>query len=57
MEVRGPNGYELTARILAWGGAHAAADGMLAAGALGPVEAFGHDAFVAGCAEAGLEPV
>jgi short subunit dehydrogenase-like uncharacterized protein len=57
VEVRGPNGYELTASLLAWGGARAAANGMLAAGAIGPVEAFGHDEFVAGCAEAGLAPV
>lgn len=57
IEVRGPNGYDLTARMLAWGGAHAAEHGMLGAGALGPVEAFGIDAFVAGCAEAGLERV
>ncbi len=57
VEVRGPNGYDLTARMLAWGAAHAAEHGMLAAGALGPVEAFGRDTFVAGCAEAGLERV
>ena len=57
VEVHGPNGYDLTARMLAWGAAHAAEHGMLAAGALGPVEAFGLDAFVAGCAEAGLERV
>ena len=54
VEVNGPNGYELTARMLAWGGAHAAAHGLEASGALGPVEAFGLDAFEAGCAEAGL---
>jgi short subunit dehydrogenase-like uncharacterized protein len=57
VEVQGPNGYDLTARMLAWGATHAAKHGMLAVGALGPVEAFGHDAFVAGCAEAGLERV
>jgi short subunit dehydrogenase-like uncharacterized protein len=57
VEVRGPNGYDLTARMLAWGAAHAADHGMLAAGAVGPVEAFGLDTFVAGCAEAGLERV
>jgi len=56
-EVHGPNGYELTARMLAWGAGHAADHGMLAAGALGPVEAFGFDGFVAGCAEAGLKRV
>lgn len=57
VQVQGPNGYELTARLLAWGAAHAAERGMLGAGALGPVEAFGLDTFVAGCAEAGLERV
>ena len=57
VEVRGPNGYDLTASMLAWGGAQAAEHGMRAAGALGPVEAFGFDEFVAGCAAAGLEPV
>jgi short subunit dehydrogenase-like uncharacterized protein len=56
VEVRGPNGYDLTASMLAWGGSHAATNGMRAAGALGPVEAFGLDEFVAGCAEAGLAP-
>jgi short subunit dehydrogenase-like uncharacterized protein len=57
VEVRGPNGYDLTALMLAWGAMQAAEHGMLAAGALGPVEAFGLDAFVAGCAQAGLERV
>ncbi|HEY8001141.1 MAG: saccharopine dehydrogenase family protein [Vicinamibacteria bacterium] len=57
VEVRGPNGYDLTAATLAWGGAHAAANGMLVSGALGPAEAFGLEAFEAGCAEAGLTPV
>jgi short subunit dehydrogenase-like uncharacterized protein len=57
VEVRGVNGYELTARALAWGASEAAAHGMRAAGALGPVEAFGLERFEAGCAEAGLARV
>jgi short subunit dehydrogenase-like uncharacterized protein len=57
VELEGPNGYDLTARMLAWGAMQAAAQGMGAAGALGPVEAFGLDEFEAGCAEAGLAPV
>jgi short subunit dehydrogenase-like uncharacterized protein len=57
VEVRGVNGYELTARALAWGADEAAANGMRAAGALGPVEAFGLERFEAGCVEAGLARV
>ena len=55
VEVRGVNGYEFTARVLAWGAARAAAVGMRGAGALGPAEAFGLDELEAGCAEAGIE--
>lgn len=54
VELRGVNGYDFTARVLAWGGGRAAAAGMLAAGALGPAEAFGLDALEAGCAESGI---
>jgi short subunit dehydrogenase-like uncharacterized protein len=54
VEVRGPNGYDFTGRILAWGAATARADGLSGSGALGPAEAFGLDALEAGCAEAGL---
>jgi hypothetical protein len=52
--VTGVNGYDFTGRILAWGAARAADAGMRAAGALGPVEAFGLDELEAGCAEAGI---
>lgn len=55
VELRGPNGYDLTARFLAWGAMAAARDGMGATGALGPVEAFGLEPLRAGCASAGLE--
>jgi short subunit dehydrogenase-like uncharacterized protein len=57
-EVRlaGVNGYDFTARLLAWGADRALASGLTGQGALGPVEAFGLDELEAGCAEAGLEP-
>lgn len=57
VEARGVNGYDFTARILAWGGARAAAAGLHAVGAVGPAEAFGLDVLEAGCAEAGLKRV
>lgn len=52
--VTGVDPYSFTAGMLAWGARRAAADGMLAAGALGPDGAFGLDELEAGCAEAGL---
>jgi hypothetical protein len=59
VELTGPNGYTLTAELLAWG-ARALA-GLVpglpppaAAGALGPVEAFGLDDLQAACAGVGL---
>jgi hypothetical protein len=50
----GINGYEFTARILAWGASRTIAGGMHGVGALGPVEAFGLEQLEAGCAEAGI---
>ncbi len=62
IELAGPNVYTLTACLLAWN-ARALA-GLVpgvpappAAGALGPVEAFGLDTLQAACAEAGLVEV
>ncbi len=55
VELRGPNGYDLTARFLAWGAMAAAEGGMAQTGALGPVEAFGLEPLRAGCAAAGLD--
>ena len=52
--LTGVDPYTFTAGILAWGARRAAADGMLASGALGPDGAFGLDELEAGCAEAGL---
>lgn len=52
--LRGPNPYEITADLLAWGALTVASGGALVAGAAGPVTAFGLDALTAGCAAAGL---
>ena len=57
VELRGPEPYALTAGILAWAAASCAAAPCPAAGALGPVAAFGLAALEAGCAEAGLRRV
>jgi hypothetical protein len=40
--------------MLAWGATTAAAGGVRATGAAGPVQAFGLEALTAGAAEAGL---
>jgi short subunit dehydrogenase-like uncharacterized protein len=55
VQLQGPDPYTLTARLLAWGAAHAAAGGLQGTGALGPVDAFGLAALQAGAATAGLE--
>lgn len=52
--LRGPDPYDFTAGILAWGARTTAAGGLQASGGLGPVEAFGLDALRDGCAEVGL---
>ena len=40
--------------MLAWAAGRAATDGLIGAGALGPVDAFGLEELVVGCAEAGI---
>ena len=55
VQLRGPDPYTLTARLLAWGARRAAGHGLLATGALGPVDAFGLEALQAGAATAGLQ--
>jgi hypothetical protein len=57
VRLEGVNGYDLTARFLAWGAQTAAAGGLQGTGALGPVDGFGLDALEAGCAEAGIRRV
>jgi len=55
VRLEGVNGYDFTARILAWGARTAAAGDLQGSGALGPVDGFGLQALQAGCVEAGLE--
>jgi short subunit dehydrogenase-like uncharacterized protein len=57
VEVHGPNGYDLTAELLAWAAAMAATGRIQGTGALGPAQAFGLDALVEGCALMGLRRV
>jgi short subunit dehydrogenase-like uncharacterized protein len=54
VRLGGVNPYDFTAAILAWGAETAAAGGLQGAGALGPVDGFGLEALVRGCAEAGI---
>jgi short subunit dehydrogenase-like uncharacterized protein len=53
VRLEGVNGYDFTARILAWGASTAAAGGLQGTGALGPVDAFGLEALQSGCEQAG----
>lgn len=55
VRLDGPTPYELTADLLAWGARMCWEGRATGAGALGPVDAFGLDAVLAGCANAGLE--
>jgi short subunit dehydrogenase-like uncharacterized protein len=52
--LAGPNPYDLTAGLLAWGAAQAADGAVSGTGALGPVEAFGVPGLLAGAESAGL---
>jgi short subunit dehydrogenase-like uncharacterized protein len=54
VHVAGVDGYTFTGRMLAWGAERAAAGGLRGKGALGPVDGFGLDELVSGCAEAGI---
>lgn len=56
--LTGPDPYEMTGSLLAWGATHAAdPDTTLAPGAHGPVAAWGLDALLHGAAAAGLTDV
>ncbi|MCW2677298.1 MAG: Saccharopine dehydrogenase [Modestobacter sp.] len=54
VRLAGPDPYDLTADLLAWGATHAAERGVRGTGALGPVQAFGLEALTAGAAGAGI---
>ncbi|GII31188.1 saccharopine dehydrogenase family protein [Planotetraspora mira] len=53
-ELDGGDPYDFTGRVVAWAAATALAGGVRGKGALGPVDAFGLDSLVEGCAEAGF---
>ncbi len=52
--VEGPGPYDLTAELMAWAAAMLVTRREATQGVLGPVDAFGLDALVAGCADMGL---
>jgi short subunit dehydrogenase-like uncharacterized protein len=54
VQLNGPNAYDFTFGILAWGAMTAAEQGLRGTGALGPVQAFGLAELTAGAASAGL---
>jgi short subunit dehydrogenase-like uncharacterized protein len=54
VHLTGGDPYSFTASVLAWAAGRAAAQGVRAAGALGPVEAFGVTSLGRACAEAGF---
>ena len=54
VHVTGGDAYTFTGRILAWGAERAAAGGLIGHGALGPVDGFGLEQLVQGCAWAGI---
>jgi short subunit dehydrogenase-like uncharacterized protein len=54
VRVEGPNGYDLTADLMAWAAEELAYGRVEGVGALGPVDAFGLDRLVEGCRAAGL---
>ena len=54
VELEGPNVYTLTGDLMAWAARQLSTSGPAAAGALGPVDAFGLDTLQAACGAAGL---
>ena len=57
VQLDGPNPYNFTFAILAWGAMTAAEHGLQGTGALGPVQAFGLAGLTEGTASAGLAQV
>jgi short subunit dehydrogenase-like uncharacterized protein len=55
--MQGPNGYDFTARILAWASTEAARVGIAQTGAVGPVAAFGLEPLRLAAENAGLRQV
>jgi hypothetical protein len=59
VEVRleGPDPYDFTAAILAWGSMSAADGRLQRSGTVGPVEGFGLEELAVGVEQAGMKPV
>lgn len=57
VHLEGPSPYSLTGELMAWAADRLAGGAARAAGVLGPVDAFGLDELVTGCAETGLVQV
>ncbi|MGU3502477.1 saccharopine dehydrogenase family protein [Mycobacterium sp. C31M] len=57
VHLEGPSPYTLTAELMAWAAQRLATGAAAAAGVVGPVEAFGLDQLITGCAEVGLVQV
>jgi hypothetical protein len=57
IELEGPNGYDFTARILAWAAVEASRGAITRTGALGPVAAFGLEALRDAAENVGLKVV
>lgn len=55
VQLKGDNPYDFTAAMLAWGAMTAADGGLLGAGALGPVDAFGLAVLEEGVGQAGIK--
>ncbi len=57
VHLAGLNGYDYTARLLAWGAVQASEGGLRGAGALGPVDGFGLESLQSGSNESGVARV
>ncbi|MGH8869647.1 MAG: saccharopine dehydrogenase family protein [Actinomycetes bacterium] len=53
----GPNPYDLTAELLAWGATRATSRTPEKTGVVGPADLFGYDELETACAEVGLRPI
>ncbi|MFE3725948.1 SDR family NAD(P)-dependent oxidoreductase [Nocardia sp. NPDC059154] len=54
VHLEGPSIYTLTGELIAWGAAQLLTGPRLTTGVVGPIEAFGREALLQGCAEIGL---
>ncbi|MGW4118673.1 saccharopine dehydrogenase family protein [Nocardia sp. NPDC004711] len=57
VHLEGPSIYTLTGELIAWGAAQLLTGPRLTTGVVGPVEAFGREALLQGCAEIGLNAI